>query len=61
VESFADAVALAARPAVLVVAAGATPEAEVRRTAGLVREAGGSVAGTVAACASARRRGELWG
>jgi uncharacterized protein involved in exopolysaccharide biosynthesis len=61
VESFADAAAVAARPVVLVVATATTSEAEVRRVVGLIREAGGAVAGTVAACASTRRLRELWG
>jgi hypothetical protein len=60
VDGFADAAALVPEAVVLVVRVGATSEAEVRRVAGLVREAGGDVVGSVAACTSARQRGALW-
>jgi uncharacterized protein involved in exopolysaccharide biosynthesis len=46
---------------VLVVRAGATPLRELARSAGLLREAGAHVAGTVVVCRNERDRRELWG
>jgi hypothetical protein len=62
VDAFAAAAAVARReaPVLLVVRAGVTPEHEMVKVAGLVREAGATVAGVVAACATDRDRRLFW-
>ncbi len=54
IAGFADALALADSPAVIVVTAGRTPETAIRRIVSLLGEAGGSVAGSLVVCRSAR-------
>ncbi len=51
---YGDALAAAGAPAVLVVAAGRTPEAAIRRVVDLLHEAGGSVAGSLVVCRTNR-------
>ena len=60
VEVYADAVAVAGDPVLIVMTAGRTPEPEVRRVTELLREAGASVVGTVVAVGSAREVRALW-
>jgi uncharacterized protein involved in exopolysaccharide biosynthesis len=60
VVDYASARAAATSPAVLVVAAGRTSEHAVRRTVELIREAGGSVAGSIVVCRSAREAEGMW-
>lgn len=62
VEGFADAAALVrdGARAVLLVRVGATAERELATVAALVREAGGTVAGTVATCGTVRETRRFW-
>jgi hypothetical protein len=60
VEVYADALAVAEDPVLIVMTAGRTPEPEVRRVTELLREAGASVVGTVVAVGSAREVRALW-
>jgi uncharacterized protein involved in exopolysaccharide biosynthesis len=59
-EVYADAVAVADHPVLIVMTAGRTPEHEVARVAELLHEAGASVVGTVVAVGSAREVRALW-
>lgn len=62
VDGFAAAAAVARRgdPALLLVRVGATSETDLARVVALIREAGGTVAGTVAVCSSARAAERVW-
>jgi uncharacterized protein involved in exopolysaccharide biosynthesis len=60
VELYADAVAVAEHPVLIVMTAGRTPEPEVRRVTELLHEAGASVVGTVMTVGSAREVRALW-
>jgi hypothetical protein len=60
VEVYADALAVADDPVLIVMTAGRTPEPEVRRVTELLHEAGASVVGTVVAVGSAREVRALW-
>jgi uncharacterized protein involved in exopolysaccharide biosynthesis len=60
IEAYADAVAVAEDPVLIVMTAGRTPEPEVQRVTELLREAGASIVGTVVAVGSAREVRALW-
>jgi uncharacterized protein involved in exopolysaccharide biosynthesis len=60
VEIFADAVAVADDPILIVMTAGRTAEPEVRRVTDLLREAGARVVGTVVSVGSAKEVRALW-
>jgi uncharacterized protein involved in exopolysaccharide biosynthesis len=60
VEVYADALAVADDPVLIVMTAGRTPEPEVRRVTELLHEAGAIVVGTVVAVGSAREVRALW-